>query len=146
MKMASLWRDKQTDILTFTLPEESQFGDYFDSLQKKNEKITVTTFWYNLVLHLFLTGLSSKSKSQVLRVAALFHILFFDDLDDVMPPVVISSQSLSAAIDYVKTCCKHASFIAGRSKNDDEIEKIESCKCLWLLIGTNTNEILYNFT
>ena len=73
----------------------------------------------------------SKSKGQVLRLSAAFHILFCDtDLDLSEEGVEIKVGSVSTEIadsaivatqNFVDTCCQHAAFIAGRNNIDDEI-------------------------
>ena len=71
----------------------------------------------------------SKSKGQVLRVAAAMHILFSpDDIDEELSPLpnTITTCALIAAINYVDTCCQHGAFIAGRGKVDDEIKSLTS--------------------
>jgi hypothetical protein len=73
----------------------------------------------------------SKSKGQVLRVAASLHILFYlSDDEDAMTDVdsEISEAALKAAINFVTLCCQQTSFIAGRGEINDEIEILKASK------------------
>ena len=78
-------------------------------------------------------GMLSKSKGQVLRVAATLHVLFYDAtcIDDQEDITVSSvpSKAILAAENFVDTCCQHAAFIAGRSKMADEITRLTSGRC-----------------
>ena len=66
----------------------------------------------------------SKSKGQILRVAACLHVLFH-----IETPVIIeediSAEAMKAAIDLVNVCIQHAAFIAGRGDVNDMIEEME---------------------
>ena len=55
----------------------------------------------------------SKSKGQILRVAAALHVLFSIDSPLAIPDVV-SDDAIEAAIDLVDVCIQHAAFLAGR--------------------------------
>jgi pyruvate/2-oxoglutarate/acetoin dehydrogenase E1 component len=78
----------------------------------------------------------SKSKGQVLRLSAAFHILFCDtdiDLSEEgmeIEVAEVSTQAADSAIvaaqNFVDTCCQHAAFIAGRSNIDDEIIELST--------------------
>lgn len=80
------------------------------------------------------SGILSKSKGQVLRVAACRHILFCevdgdDDKDVGVPsiesiPSIISKEAIVAAENFVVTCCQHAAFMAGRGKIEEELSKL----------------------
>ena len=88
----------------------------------------------------------SKSKGQVLRVAATLHVLFYDatcidDQEDITVsgfPSTISTKAILAAENFVDTCCQHAAFIAGRSKMADEITRLTSGKCDITYTGTQS--------
>jgi len=78
------------------------------------------------------TGLLSKAKGQILRVAACIHVLVADfknhenDLDfkpvSSTVPSEISDYAINAAENFVMTCCQHCSFLAGRGDLDKEIK------------------------
>ena len=74
----------------------------------------------------------SKSKGQVLCVAATLHVLFGDKMDEhgdiSVSPVskIITTKAIIAACNFVDTCCQHAAFIAGRDKVDEEISSLTS--------------------
>ena len=87
----------------------------------------------------------SKSKGQVLRVAAIMHVLFYLDngKDDhqgsegedtnydgagegVNPE--ISEAALRASINFVKLCCQQTAFIAGRGGIEEEIQILKASK------------------
>lgn len=91
------------------------------------------------------SGMLSKSKGQVLRVAATFQVLFKLDHDahqshadqpetgnveqshtDIIEYDMhnISGAAVIASIDFVKLCCQQTAFIAGRGDLKDEIEII----------------------
>ena len=94
-------------------------------------------------LHL---GMLSKSKGQVLRVAATLHVLFYnatciDEQEDIAVssvPSTISTKAILAAENFVDTCCQHAAFIAGRSKMADEITRLTSGKYYTTYTGTQS--------
>ena len=75
-------------------------------------------------------GMLSKAKGQVLRLAAVLHVLFCDQLDQQGPITVhtvlatISKEAIIAAQDFVNVCCQHAAYIAGRGQIDDEISQL----------------------
>ena len=81
-------------------------------------------------------GMLSKSKGQVLRLSAAFHVLFCDtdiDLSDEGEKIEVANVStqiadsaIVAAQNYVDTCCQHAAFIAGRTNIDDEITELST--------------------
>lgn len=91
-------------------------------------------------------GMLSKSKGQVLRVAATLHVLFYDatcidDQEDITVssvPSTISTKAILAAENFVDTCCQHAAFIAGRSKMADEITRLTSGRCYITYTGTQS--------
>ena len=69
----------------------------------------------------------SKSKGQVLRVAAALQVLFSlkeDDTEEQLPTagvVLISEDAIKAAIDFVELCCQQTAYMAGRGKISDEL-------------------------
>ena len=58
-------------------------------------------------------GLMGKSKGQVMRIAAVLHVLFCIDEDNALTPD-ISAKSVEAAIDLVAVCNEHTKIFAGR--------------------------------
>lgn len=71
----------------------------------------------------------SKSKGQILRVAAFLQVLFTLPMDEDQsscsssPEItVISEDAIKAAIDFVEVCCQQAAFIAGKGTIDEEVE------------------------
>ena len=65
----------------------------------------------------------SKSKGQILRIAAKLHVLFHIETPmDI--PTVISLAAVNAAKNLVDVCIQHAAFLAGRGKVDAEIQEI----------------------
>lgn len=74
----------------------------------------------------------SKSKGQILRVSAAFHILFAigtsDESSDDLSATTdeISEEAIIAAINFVNVCCQHTAFMAGRGGIAGEIELIKS--------------------
>ena len=77
-----------------------------------------------LIMLLRCKGMLSKAKGQVLRVAALMHLLFEGRGDEIT--TCIDEGSIKAAIDFVEVCCQHTAFIAGRGSIDDEIRQLTS--------------------
>ena len=69
----------------------------------------------------------SKSKGQVLRVAAVMHVLFSLDGDTIVPE--ISEKALKASENFVSVCLNHVAFMAGRGGLDAAIKQIECSKC-----------------
>ena len=72
-----------------------------------------------------LTGISSKSKGQILRVAAVLNALFSMDCDHPLNKQ-LSSASVEAAINFVEVCKEHTSIIGGRNNTSDPI--VSTCK------------------
>lgn len=67
----------------------------------------------------------SKSKGQVLRVAAALHVLFNLGSKEVVPKE-ISEEAMMAAINFVRLCCQQTAFKGGRSEISEEIQIIKS--------------------
>ena len=75
----------------------------------------------------------SKAKGQILRVAACIHILVADYKDhekdehfkpESKPvPTEISNYAITAAENFVMTCCQHCSFLSGRGDISKEIKR-----------------------
>ena len=69
----------------------------------------------------------SKSKGQILRVAAILHILFQVNTEE-DDTLYISTEALYAAIDFVQTSIQHTAYIANRHSISEEVELAESGK------------------
>lgn len=81
----------------------------------------------------------SKSKGQVLRVAAVLHVLFVDPSTLSTIPSLISVEAITAAQNFVDTCCQHAAFIAGRGLVNEEIQHLVSGPLSYTLYTTSLN-------
>ena len=68
-------------------------------------------------------GMLSKSKGQILRVAATLHVLFHIDTPLAIPSV-IGEDAMKAAIDFVDVCIQQAAFLAGRGNVQEAIEEL----------------------
>ena len=67
----------------------------------------------------------SKSKGQIFRVAATFHVLFhLESPEDISPQ--ISGEAIAAAIVFVGMCCQQAAFKAGRGNITEEIKIVKA--------------------
>lgn len=67
----------------------------------------------------------SKSKGQILRIAAVLETLFQVDADYASKTErsnEISDSALKAAIDYVQTSIQHTCYMAGRTTVAEEVE------------------------
>ena len=70
-------------------------------------------------------GMLSKSKGQILRVAAAFHVLFAMGTEEELPEN-ISEEAIIAAIDFVGLCLQQTAFMAGRGEIAEDIQILES--------------------
>lgn len=77
----------------------------------------------------------SKSRGQVLRLAAVFHLLFSICKQDDPLPDVVTEDAIMAAIDFMKVSCQHVAFIAGRGDLKEEYKKLEDGKDNDCLLG-----------
>lgn len=76
----------------------------------------------------------SKSKGQILRVAAVLHVLFQihmpndnEDYSEAHDSAdIIADAALCAAVDFVETSTQHAAYIAGKDAILTELEKAQS--------------------
>ena len=55
----------------------------------------------------------SKSKGQILRVAATMHVLFHMD-EPLDIPLVISEGAIKASENFVEMCLQNAAYLVGR--------------------------------
>ena len=58
-------------------------------------------------------GMLSKSRGQILRIAAVLHVLFHLDTPQNIP-TNIADNAVTAAIDFVELCIQHVMYIMGR--------------------------------
>ena len=65
----------------------------------------------------------SKSRGQILRVAAVMHTLFYMDTPLAIPDR-ISEAAIKAAKNFVELCNQHAAFLAGRGVISEFIESL----------------------
>ena len=70
----------------------------------------------------------SKSRGQVIRVAAIFHVLFHLKSPLDIPPR-ISTNAIKVAINFVDYCLQNAAFLAGQTVIADEIAGILQGAC-----------------
>lgn len=69
----------------------------------------------------------SKSKGQILRVAATFHVLFaLNGSAEISSE--ISEEAIAAAIKFVQLCCQQTAHMAGRGNIKEEIDIIKASK------------------
>ena len=66
----------------------------------------------------------SKSKGQILRVAAALHVLFHRDTP-LNVPDNISEGAVRAAANFVDLCLQHAAYLAGRGDISEAIEALK---------------------
>ena len=91
-------------LRSWRLPREStKFKVKFDEFQGQLEELCGRDD--------LLTGVLSKSKRQILRLAAVFNALF--SLDPSHP--LSNHLSDKAAVNFVETCNKHTAIIGGRA-------------------------------
>lgn len=68
-------------------------------------------------------GMLSKSKGQLLRVAAVMHVLFnMDDPSSI--PQEISEDAVKAADCFVDLCLQHAAYLGGKGNLQEAIDEI----------------------
>lgn len=65
----------------------------------------------------------SKSKGQLLRVAAVMHVLFNMETPSSIPQE-ISEAAVKAADCFVDLCLQHAAFLGGKGNLQEAIEDI----------------------
>ena len=68
-------------------------------------------------------GLLSKSKGQIIQIAATLHVLFNIETPLAIP-TVISDAAIKAAINLVDVCIQHAAFLAGRGDVEETIQEM----------------------
>lgn len=72
----------------------------------------------------------SKSRGQLLRVAAVLHVLFEVGNNTLGEPSsnIISDEAVKAAINFIEVTCQQTAYIAGRGTVKDEIKRFKSGK------------------
>lgn len=116
---ASVWNSGGGDtpkIRSFKLARDcQQFKVKFEDIQAQLQDLCG--------MDDLLTGVLSKSKGQILRLAAVFNALFSHDpkhpLND-----TLSVDSVKAAINFIETCNEHTTIIGGRKTITEPL----SCK------------------
>ena len=68
-------------------------------------------------------GMLSKSRGQILCIAAVLHVLFHLDTPHNIP-TNIADNAVTAAIDFVELCIQHVMYITGRGKVQAEVDSI----------------------
>lgn len=63
----------------------------------------------------------SKSKGQVLRVAACLHTLFQLGKEELVS-LTITEEAVMSAIEFVRVCCQQTAFMAGRGDIKEDIK------------------------
>ena len=66
----------------------------------------------------------SKSKGQILRLAAVLQVLF-QVKENTDQSNMISDEALRAAINFIQTSVQHTAYIAGRDIISKELERVE---------------------
>ena len=79
----------------------------------------------NYKIIFYYIGMLSKSKGQVLRVAATFHVLFTLNTE-IEISSEISEEAIAASIKFVQLCCQQTAHMAGRGNIKEEIDIIKA--------------------
>lgn len=69
----------------------------------------------------------SKSRGQILRVAATMHVLFHLDTP-LSIPTTISDEALKAAQDFVETSNQHVAYLAGHGDIAEAVDMFQELK------------------
>lgn len=69
----------------------------------------------------------SKSRGQVLCLAAVFNLLFGQGGNE--STNIISDVAIRAAINFVNVTCQQTAYIAGRGVLEEEIERVGNGNC-----------------
>ena len=80
----------------------------------------------------------SKSRGQVLRVAATLHALFHIETPQQIPTNV-SNDAIMAAINFVEVCNQHVAFLSGMGDIDTYITSLQemqtgSCPSMYFVV------------
>ena len=74
----------------------------------------------------------SKSRGQVLRLAAIFNILFSMGNDETTDD--ISDFAVRAAINFVKITCQQTAYIGGRGRLEEDIQRFGIGNCIMYIM------------
>lgn len=85
---------------------------------------------YVLKIDLHFLGMLSKSRGQILRVAATLHVLINMDVPQAILQV-ITDKALKAATNFVETCNQHLAYLSGRGLISDAIETLQEQQKGW---------------
>lgn len=69
-------------------------------------------------------GMLSKSKGQILRVAACFHVLFHETTP-LEIPMTLSEKAVEAGINFVDFCNQSLTFMAGRGNLEESMSTLQ---------------------
>ena len=72
-----------------------------------------------------ITGMLSKSRGQVLRVAAILHALFHIIETPQQLSANISNEAIVAAVNFVEICNQHVAFLSGMGDIDSYITSLK---------------------
>ena len=86
-----------------------------------------------------LTGMLSKSRGQVLRVAATLHAFFYVETPQQLP-ADISNEAIVAAVNFVEICNQHVAFLSGMGDIDHLTERNAN---RWVCISSPRNHNIY---
>ena len=116
--LVTLWKDgggdKPTQRNWILGRDNSHFHKKFDKIQEELEELCG--------LDDLLTGVLSKSKGQILRLAACMNALF--SLDPLHPlKAELSPMSIDASIDFVEICNEHTSVMGGRKNTTSPLSR-----------------------
>ena len=71
----------------------------------------------------------SKSRGQVLHLAAVFHLFSLRSEESHEPLAIeVSEEAVKAAIDFMKMSIQQVAFIAGRGDLKEELLKLQASK------------------
>ena len=94
----------------------------------------------SLPLSLYISGMLSKSRGQVLRLAAVFNILFSMGNDETTDD--ISDVAVRAAINFVKITCQQTAYIAGRGLVEEDIQRFGTGNCIMYVMHVISCKIM----
>ena len=111
-------QDGTKNVKKYYVAEEcATFRSKFD----ENQRMLSTVTGHDDLI----SGILSKQKGQILRVAAICHVL--SELDVTAEHSdILSHRDIAAAIDFVEVCSEHTCTIAGRPKISDAVDNILS--------------------
>ena len=80
-----------------------------------------------------ISGLLSKSRGQLLRLATVLHMLF--SIDNTEQPLAeeMSDEAVKAAVNFIRIASQQTAYIAGRESLQEEFDKFKTGTCTWML-------------